>query len=192
MKSLLLSTFAVALALTGCGAQAADETTPVDQSPAPSSASPEPSPTPTPPAEKEPEPTYATEAQVASVIGKYIDEWQKVIDEAGDCRFVMVLAEEGSPEALERLSCYMREATMSMTAQTAARDIRALEVPPSMGGLVQDTLEALDKVAAADVDAHCMGSREAEESDACTQAIGSAYAAYTSLDRILGGWSPYL
>lgn len=152
------------------------------------------SPTPTP----EPTPSLpsATPEQFASLIATYEPDWRETIEEAGDCRWYWVTYEDDDDltTRVQALSCYLREAAMTMTAETATKKLDALGPPPeSMASLVNDTHAALAKVVAADMDGQCGTSLdEIEDEDACTAAAGAAIRAYDHLEDVLNAWRPYL
>lgn len=139
----------------------------------------------------EPEPTYATESQVASVIAEYEPDWVEVIEGASDCRFIWVTEDADEPFS-EGLLCHMRETTMSMTSETATKRLLALDIPPSMTDLVQQTLEALVSISTAGVDEECGLSGEFADTEECSTAHGLAIRGYSKLERALNAWSPYL
>lgn len=145
-----------------------------------SSAAPEAEPTPTP--------TYATTAQVASVVAGYEQDWRDKIDDAADCRFAFVL----QPTGLEAATCTFTEQTIGLTAQTASGELLALDVPPELTTLTADTMAVLDEIGARDFDAACIVDGLYADNEGCTSLLGQRMAQYSQLETQLDKWSPYL
>lgn len=165
-KGLAALALTTMLALTGCS----------------SAGEAEPTATPTP------TPTYATTAQVASVIAGYEQDWRDVYDRATACRVALVT----NPEGIEAVTCSFTEQTAGLNAFLAARDIRALAVPPELDSLVASTLPVLDQMAATDFDSSCLVDGTFTDSEACTTFLGQRFAYYLQLDGELDKWGPYL
>lgn len=136
---------------------------------------------------------YATEAQVASVIAKYETDWRKVIEESGQCRLYWVEEDPSDEASLKGYSCFMREKTLGMTAQLAADDLDAKEVPPSMKDLVSETTMTLLVLASVNLEEVC-GAGDASDlaSEECSSALGLLNTGYSHLEQSLNAWSPYL
>lgn len=191
MKSQIATASIPLLLLAGCGSpspastQAAQAESAASQTVATASPSPAPvTPTPTP--------EYATPQQFASIIAMKESDWREVIDGALDCR--MNWSEESTTTdtriKILATTCHMREATITMTAEKASKDLAALTPDPSMESLVEKTSYALAQVIGADVYGQC-GTGESLGS-ACDDAHASALLAYSTLEEVLDGWGPYL
>ena len=165
----MLPIVAAALLLAGCSASPAAEPTRT------------PTPTPTP--------EYATENQVASVIAAYESDWREVIDGAGECRAGWVF----DPGSLPGMSCWLREQTLTTTAELTIPDLGELEIPPSMVGLVASTTAVLQGIVDVGAKTVC-GDGVAEPADTpeCTEALGSLNNYYRMLEGELDSWGPYL
>lgn len=180
---------AIALALAGCNEEAALDT----------NAGIAPPTTPAAPTSQlsttatSPTPTYATENQVASVIGRHAGTWQEAIDAATECRVWIILAKDDEPlNMVRKRTCLTNEAAMTLTTSQAAEDLGTLEPPPSMDKLVDETIAALTIVTSADMNGKCFAVEADSGSDECTEAMASALFGYGVLDDVLGGWLPYL
>lgn len=93
----------------------------------------------------------------------------------------------------DRLSCYTREVTIGLTAQTAIKDLDALALPPSLESLVVETKEELAAVAGIDLETKCGPAMEDfKPSHKCDLALGERYGEYLKLKTILDKWKPYL
>ncbi|SFR79530.1 hypothetical protein SAMN05428970_2574 [Agromyces sp. CF514] len=91
------------------------------------------------------------------------------------------------------MTCWITEQTMSITTETALRDLDALEVPPSMVDLVTDTKTDLKGIVAVDVTSVCGDAPEGPvESDACNAALGQLNMLYVGFESTLDSWGPYL
>lgn len=103
------------------------------------------------------------------------------------------MREPGLLGEAERMTCYTREVTAGMTAQTALRELDELNVPESMSPLVAETQVALEDVADTDLESECgPPMSEIKESRRCDRALGSRMGAYQRLESVLDRWSPYL
>lgn len=135
-----------------------------------------------------PTPTYATTAQVASVVAGYEQDWRDKIDDAAACRFAFVL----QPTGLEAATCTFTEQTIGLTAQTASGELLALDVPPELTTLTADTMAVLDDIGARDFDAACIVGGTYTDSESCTSLLGERMSQYSQLETQLDKWSPYL
>ncbi|KQO97504.1 hypothetical protein [Leifsonia sp. Leaf264] len=167
MKPLIVAV-AVLLLLAGCSASAVAESTPT------------PSATPTP--------EFATENQVASVIAGYGPDWREMMDGAIGCRGEWTF----NPGSIPGYTCWLAEQTMSVTAETAVRDLAELKIPPSMAGIVADTTGVLQGIVDVKVKTICGEGEAPIESDECNKALGSLNFYYVILDGKLDAWAPYL
>ena len=97
-------------------------------------------------------------------------------------------------EQVEALTCRIDESTMSLTAETAARELRELIPPADMQVLYVETLSVLDEIAATNFAEACpdLDTILDESSEACNAAIPAMYRALRSLDTQLNAWTPYL
>ncbi|MGH8894421.1 MAG: hypothetical protein ACRDWY_14120 [Actinomycetes bacterium] len=171
----------IGLSVSACSGSAAEDAPPSDSTPAAASETPSPT------------PSAATEAQVASVLAGYEKDWREVIDKAGECRFSLTMKDPGPLAEAERLSCYTREVTAGMTAQTAIRDLDALTMPDSLTSLVSETEAALQAAADVDLESLCgPPMSEIKDSRKCDRALGTRMWAHQQLDTALDKWSPYL
>ncbi|WP_461048270.1 hypothetical protein [Terrabacter koreensis] len=140
-----------------------------------------------------PTPTYASENQVASVIAGNQKTWREVEDSALPCRSAMVLGEDSGMSEIELITCYTNEVTAGVAAQNAIRDLEALDVPPSMEPLVDETRRVLQGMADVDLEKACGPSFEVpKDSKACTEALGSRATSYFLVSGVLDKWAPYL
>jgi hypothetical protein len=148
--------------------------------------------TPTPGTETAPQ--TATPQQFASIIAGHESDWRKTIKGAADCRYLWVMGAEDAMEETEAMTCYVREATIVMTAATAAKEIRELEPSNDMASLVTDTLAELDAISAVDLEGACgepFDDDAPNDTKKCTAAIGSLYGNYVSFKKVLDAWKPY-
>jgi hypothetical protein len=135
----------------------------------------------------------ATPEQVASVIAGAENDWREVIDEEFDCRFSWTMQQDDPADKANRMSCYMREVTVGITAQNAIEALARLKVPGSMTSLVNETTTALDSVAYLQLEAVCGDALDGpQDTKACNGALGQRMSAYTTLKTVLDKWSPYL
>ncbi|MGG5258804.1 hypothetical protein [Phycicoccus avicenniae] len=104
-----------------------------------------------------------------------------------------MLKDDDPLEKAKRLTCYTNEVTAGLKAETALRDLTALDIPSSMQGLVSDTSAALQGVVDTDLESAC-GEAMSEPSDSkqCDDALGARFASYVALASELERWSPYL
>lgn len=174
---------------TACGAPQAGSAATSSPMPVVSSA---PTPVASPKPSPAPQPEFSTPQQFASVIAMKERDWREVIEGAFDCRMDW-LAQDTSTDPIvgvRSMSCHLREATITMTAQSAVEELRSLAPDPSMESLVDKTLLALEEVVRADVYGQC-GTGETL-GEACDGAHIAALRAYSSLETVLDGWAPYL
>ena len=157
--------------LTGCAAQ--DHPTP-----------PSPSPTPTV--------SVATEKEVSSIIAGLDPAARKVIDDAFECRMLAEIPERDYVEEATLMDCYIREMTIGLSSASAARELRKLEIPAGMQGLVDETLEVLDEIRAIDLQAECGDVRPNIDDKDCTSALHKRKLSYWTLETVLDKWSPYI
>lgn len=135
----------------------------------------------------------ATPEQLASVIAGVESDWREVVDQAGDCRFSWVMAQDDPAEKANRMTCYMREVTAGYTSQTTIESLAELNVPDSMTSLVDETNAALQSVVDVELEAVCGEATEGpKDTKACDRALGERMGAYNSLERVLDKWGPYL
>lgn len=138
-------------------------------------------------------PATATPEQVASVIAGRESDWREVIDEAFDCRFSWTMPEDDPADKADRMSCYMREVTAGITAQTTIEALAELNVPASMASLVDETNTVLHSVADVQLEAVCGDALDGpKDTKACDLALGERMGAYTALETVLDKWGPYL
>ncbi|WP_426986566.1 hypothetical protein [Pseudarthrobacter sp. Y6] len=152
--------------LSGCGA------------PAQSAAeSPTPTPTPTP---------TASVTQFASIITENEQAWRDYEENIGTCAFASI----GTTAAdfAKRLTCRYTAQTVTLTAKTAARELRKLPTPPpEIDTLVSRTLRTLDVIGKNDASAACKET----ESETCDAAETQANGDIRPLIPILDAWKPY-
>lgn len=155
--------------LSGCAAPAAQQ----------SAVSPSPTPTPTP------TPT-ATVAQFASIITENEKEWRDYEENIGACAFASIGTT--AIDFANRTTCRFTAQTVTLTAKTAARNLRALPQPPAeIDPLIARTLRSLDVIAKNDASAACKDTQSAACDAAETQANGDI----RPLIPILDAWKPY-
>ena len=65
--------------------------------------------------------------------------WREANEKGGECRMALVLKEDDPIASAQRLTCYTNEVTAGLQAQIALRDLNALDIPPSMQTLVDET-----------------------------------------------------
>lgn len=190
MKAYLAGAVAL-LALTACSGEPSPAQQASDPAQSTSSATQAPAPTPSP----TPTPTesFATPQQFASIIAMNEKDWREVIDGGFDCRLDWALEDtsEDPTVGIRALTCHMREATITMTANSALKDLSALTPDPSVESLVQQTRGALQAVVDADVYGQCETGEKAGTVE-CDSAHLSALNAYSMLEKALDGWAPYL
>jgi hypothetical protein len=158
----------VLLLLAGCG-----------------SASPTPTPTPTP---------TDTPQRFASIVSGNESDWREVIDNAGSCRFLWVEGGKSPADKANAMSCYAREATIVISAGTAAKELRGLNPSPEIQELVTETLSALDGISSVDLEGVCgetFGDDSPRGTTECNQTQGELYKAYLDLKAVLDKWKPY-
>lgn len=152
--------------LSGCG-------TPAQQS----AVSPSPTPTPTP---------TASVAQFASIITEHEQDWRDYEENIGACAFASIGTT--ATDFAKRTACRYTVQTVTLTAKTAARDIRKLPEPPSeIDALVTRTLASLDTIGKNDATAACKDT----ESVSCDAAETQANGDIRPLVSILDAWKPY-
>lgn len=140
-------------------------------------------------------PETATPEQLASVIAKNAPDWRETIDASGWCRMLWVTYDKATlTEQVEALTCQLGESTMSLTAETAAGELRALNPPTDMQGIYDKTLSVLDEIAATNFAEACpdLDTILEDTSEACDAARLAMYQALRSLDTQLNAWTPYL
>ncbi|MBT2568090.1 hypothetical protein J7I84_16615 [Arthrobacter sp. ISL-85] len=156
--------------LTGCsGSTQAASTSP--------SATPTPTPTPTP---------TASVGQYASIIAENETAWRDYEDKIVDC----ALASIGTKplDYAKRTACRFTVQTVTVTAKTAAREIRQLPKPPAeIDTLVTRTLSALDVIGKNDATTACKDT----ESDSCDAAETQVNGDIRLLTPVLDAWKPY-
>lgn len=146
--------------------------------PAPKAAtSPSPTPTPTP---------TASVAQFASIISEYEQDWRDYEENIGGCAFASVGT--APIDFAKRTACRYTAQTVTVTAKTAAREIRTLPKPPlEVEALVSRTLASLDRLGKNDASAAC----EDTESESCDAAETQANGDIRPLISVLDAWQPY-
>lgn len=133
----------------------------------------------------------ATQEQVASVISRHAESWREVGDATLSCQMTYVDSKTGDPIAqLDTFSCFTKQRTALVTADTASKELRALTPPDSMRGLVDETLMRLDKLAALDLGV--CGDAPDPADKACGGALTELDFAMRSLKSTLDAWGPYL
>lgn len=174
-----LTVIGLALGLAGCGSGGTAE-------PPMPTTTPTTTPTPTP----TPTVAAATEQQVASVIATYESDWRKTIDSAGECRFRWVT----DPGSIEGTTCWWNEGAIVLSAGNASRQLDELTAPPSMEGIVGDTIAVLDAITSTDLATACGDTLASapSETDVCTEALGSLMPLYADLETQLDAWGPYM
>lgn len=177
----------IAVGVAGCSGDATASTSPTTESPASPSAVNSATPTPTP------APEVATKEQFASIIAGEEAEWREVIDQASDCRFLWVMGPDGPADEANAMTCYLREVTIVMSTGTAAKEIRALEAPSDLEGLVDGTLVVLDAISDIDLEGACGEPFDGpEDSEECRETLGSLIWEYDGLEKVLDKWKPYV
>jgi len=153
--------------LTGCASTQAATSAP----------SPTPTPTPTP---------TATVAQYASIITENEQEWRDYEENIGACAFASIGTT--ATDFAKRTTCRFTAQTVTLTAKTAARELRKLPAPPAeVSTLVKRTLTSLDTIAKNDASTACKDTENAACDAAETQANGDI----RPLIPILDAWKPY-
>ena len=172
-RSLVLpAVVASTLLLSACGSGVAATGT------ASTSTTPTPTPTPTP---------TATVSQYASIIAEYEQDWREYENAIVDCAFASIGTT--AMDKITRLTCSMTVQTVTITAKTAARNMRELPKPPAeVSSLVERTLRALDPLAVNDAVEVC----DDAESEACDAAITKANGNIRPVVSVLDAWKPYL
>ena len=132
----------------------------------------------------------ATDTEVASVVARYETDWRDAADSAMECRGFYLDADRDLIAGLEALTCLTRQGTTTITAATAARDLRALTIPESMTGPVDEMLRRLDAVATVDLDV--CGDAPDMTDPACSAAVTKLDFALGRLAGTLDAWRPYL
>ncbi|MEO5313190.1 hypothetical protein PV772_03560 [Pseudarthrobacter sp. CC12] len=159
-----------ALSLSACGG-----TTPAADASPTATVSPTPSPTPT-----------ATVAQFASILTEQEKNWRDYNDNITTCAFASISTKP--LDQMQALTCKFSAMTVTLTAKTAAKNIRALPTPPAeISSLRTRTLSALDDLAAIDATTACKDT----ESQACDDAETLANGAIRPLISVLDAWRPY-
>lgn len=158
-----------ALSLSACGGTtAASEATPT-------AASPTPSPTPT-----------ATVAQFASILTEQEKNWRDYNDNITTCAFASISTKP--LDQMQTLTCKFSAMTVTLTAKTAAKNLRALPTAPAeISSLTSRTLSALDSLAAIDATTACKDTN----SQACDDAETLTNGAIRPLISVLDAWRPY-
>jgi hypothetical protein len=134
-----------------------------------------------------PTPT-ATTAQFASILSESETDWREYEDNITKCAFASI----GTTvtDNIDMMTCSLTVQTVTITAKTAAKDIRKLPAPPAeVAPLVKRTLVALD--ALADSKASTTTCADAR-SEACDAAITKANGDIRPLVSVLDAWKPYL
>lgn len=153
--------------LSGCAAPQA----------ASSSSSPTPTPTPTP---------TVSIAQYASIVTEYENDWRDYEENIGTCAFASI--GKTPTDFAKRITCRYTAQTVTVTAKTAAREIRALPKPPTeVDALVTRTLTSLDRIGKNDATTACKDT----QSDSCDAAETQANGDIRPLISVLDAWKPY-
>jgi hypothetical protein len=161
------------LPITACGSTPAASSTPETTS---ATATPTPTPTPT-----------ATTAQFASILAENEKNWRDYEEDITKCAFASIGT---TPiDNANTIACSFTVQTVTVTAKTAARDIRKLPTAPAeVAPLVERTLVALDALAVSQASATCDDAR----SEGCDAAITKANGDIRPLVSVLDAWKPYL
>jgi len=161
-----------ALSLSACGGSAPAAA----PSPSATSSSPTPSPAPT-----------ATTAQFASILAEGEKSWREYNDNIGTCAFASI--SQAPVDQMQSFTCKLTAQTVTITAKTAAKDMRALPTPPTeIATLHARTLKALDHLASIDAYTACKD----DKSQACDDAESLTNGAIRPLVSVLDAWRPYM
>lgn len=157
------------LIITGCAApQAASSAT-----------------SPTPTATPTPTPT-ASIAQYASVITERETTWRDYEENIGTCAFASI--GKTPTDFAKRTACRFTAQTVTVTAKTAARELRALPKPPAeIDALVTRTITSLDRIGKNDATTACKDT----ESESCDAAETQANGDIRPFISVLDAWKPY-
>jgi hypothetical protein len=142
------------------------------------------------PAEPTPTPTYASEAAVASVIAAKEPGWREVIDGAGECRLLWVIRSTPTEE-LQATTCYLREQTLTVEAETVLKELAALRIDPDMEVLVSSTETVLKNIRGVGFTNACGPDALPVESAECSAAMAGLYSNYSALEEKLDAWRVY-
>lgn len=153
--------------LSGCAAPQS-----VASSPSPST-----TPTPTP---------TASIAQFASIITEHEKGWRDYEENIGACAFASI--GKTPTDFAKRTTCRYTAQTVTVTAKTAAREIRTLPKPPAeIDALLTRTLTSLDRIGKNDATTACKNT----ESETCDAAETQANGDIRPLISVLDAWKPY-
>jgi hypothetical protein len=143
--------------------------------------------------EATPESTEATPEQLASIVAGYETDWRDTIEGAGDCRLTWTVGDATDPTTnMEGMACFLNEQTLTMTAETAGKDLRALTPPSSMQTLYDDTLTALDGIKSVPLEDDCGTDSWPSSDETCSTTLGELFTGMRSLETVLDQWGPYL
>lgn len=141
------------------------------------SSSPSPTPTPTP---------TASVAQFASIITEHESDWRDYEENIGTCAFASIGTTP--TDFAKRTACRYTAQTVTLTAKTAARNMRALPNPPAeIDALVTRTLTSLDRLGKNDASTSCKDT----ESETCDAAETQVNGDIRPLISVLDAWQPY-
>ena len=139
--------------------------------------------------ETEPAEKWSTTEQYGSVISRYSENWNEVIDNAMDCRVTFAL----EADSMEAMTCSMREATAQVNAQLALRDFDKLTPPAEIEDLVQETTKTLEYIESVNFDEACTPSAsKMTDSPECDAALGELSTGWLKLNSTLAAWAPYI
>lgn len=139
--------------------------------------------------ETEPAEAVSTTEQYGSVISRYSESWTETIDNAMDCRMAWAL----EPEALEAMTCSMREATAQINAELALRDLDELTPPAEIEDLASETVTILEYIKDINFEEACApNAGKLTDSPECNAALGELNTGWMKLESTLAAWSPYL
>jgi len=159
-----------ALSITACGGASASP-------PVTSTASETPTPTPT-----------ATVSQFASIIAEREQAWRDYEDDVTDC----ALASMGTSalDQAKHTACTFTVGTVTITAQSAVKEIMRLPSPPAeIRDLVDRTIAVLEPLGDNPATATAC---EDKKSEACDAAVTKANADIRQVTSVLDAWKPYL
>ncbi len=140
-----------------------------------------------------PSPSYATEAEVASVIAGVEQSLRSTADEAADCRILYVMGDTTDPlDKAEMMACHSDEIAAGQTAERVVAELTELEIPPSLTDLATETEGALAGIANIDVESACgPPMRVPKNTDSCSTAHAQRMSAYAEMETALDMWTPY-
>ena len=102
-----------------------------------------------------------------------------------------VTAESDEEKALEQ-SCYSAERSTVLNAATYAVEMADYVPPSTMQDLWIETKSAASTIGAVNLDGSCGTDAVPNDSDSCTEALGTLYRLYLDLPTILDKWKPYM